>query len=323
MSLQNLSEVLTLENLSPLEVICQTQDVKLLTRSLNCVKCNVDMTIKPFERSCDKYAWRCKKCRATKSVRVGSWFSRSHLPLQTILQITSMWCNKKPSWLVRRELNIAQNTVIDWYNFCREICVEIMLNHGGKLGGLGRFVEIAESKFEKPKYNRGNSLKGNLLFGGIERGSDRCFLQVVSNKSKVTMISLFEKYIEQGTTIIWDSYKAYECLGDAGFEYLKINYSISFKDPETKENSNSVEGWWSRMKQFLPDCNCNRGSFSSYLAEYMYRRLREDVLCLFTVFVNDIAKVYPVNTVETNNWRCESPKDAAAMLTNSDPMWAT
>ena len=316
----NLRELLTLENSTPLEMICHTQDAGLLMRSLVCFKCNIDMNLKPFERSCDKYAWRCRKCRATKSVRIGSWFSRSHLPMSTILQITFMWCDKKPSWLVRRKLNIAQNTVIDWYIFCREICVKIMLNQEIKIGGSGKVIELDETEFEKLKYNRGKSIEGSFVFGGIEKDSDRCFLQVVSDKSRLTMMALFETYIEPGTTVIWDSKKAYECLGDEGFEYLKLNYSISFKDPEITEDLSSVGGLWTRIKQFFPDFGCNRGTFFSYLAEYMYRRLRKKEPCLYTAFVKDIANAYKVGFDQTDSWTSTSIQNV--MLTNSDPMWS-
>ena len=54
-----------------------------------------------------------------------------------------------------------QKTVIDWYNYCREVCADrIMNHHAGQIGGPGMTVEIDESKFGKTKFNRGRYIEG-------------------------------------------------------------------------------------------------------------------------------------------------------------------
>ncbi|KZS14205.1 Uncharacterized protein APZ42_020486, partial [Daphnia magna] len=40
-------------------------------------------------------------------------------------------------------------TPIDWYNFCREVSEDIVINNFEKIGGVGITVEIDESKFGK------------------------------------------------------------------------------------------------------------------------------------------------------------------------------
>ena len=39
----------------------------------------------------------------------------------------------------------VQTTVVDWFNFCREVCNFWMQNNSEKLGGTGVVVEIDES----------------------------------------------------------------------------------------------------------------------------------------------------------------------------------
>ncbi|KZR95704.1 Uncharacterized protein APZ42_010388, partial [Daphnia magna] len=51
-------------------------------------------------------------------------------------------------------------TPIDWYNFCREVSEDIVINNSEKIGGVGITVEIDESKFGKRKYNRGKRVEG-------------------------------------------------------------------------------------------------------------------------------------------------------------------
>ena len=56
----------------------------------------------------------------------------------------------------------------------RTICSNKVLNAGIKLGGLGKTVEIDESKFgAKRKYKRGRVSEGPWVFGVVERGSQK------------------------------------------------------------------------------------------------------------------------------------------------------
>jgi hypothetical protein len=40
-----------------------------------------------------------------------------------------------------------------------------------KIGGPGKVVEIDESKFGRRKHHRGHPVKGQWVFGGVERES--------------------------------------------------------------------------------------------------------------------------------------------------------
>jgi len=62
----------------------------------------------------------------------------------------------------------STETVIDWYNYYREVCADRIMNHHARQkGGPGTTVEIDESKFGKMKYNQGHYIKGQWVFGGI------------------------------------------------------------------------------------------------------------------------------------------------------------
>ncbi|GFQ97072.1 nuclease HARBI1 [Trichonephila clavata] len=63
---------------------------------------------------------------------------------------------------VVNDLKINKNTVVDWYMFCREVCMIACVNESAKLGGESAIVEIDESLFGKMKYGRGKSVKDNL-----------------------------------------------------------------------------------------------------------------------------------------------------------------
>ena len=81
------------------------------------------------------------------------------------------------------KINCAE-TVVDWYNLCREVCSEVIGSENVKVGVQGKVVEIDESKFGKRKYHKGRRKVGVWVFGGIERDSKNCFLTTVEDKCR-------------------------------------------------------------------------------------------------------------------------------------------
>ena len=113
------------------------------------------------------------------------------------------------------------------------------------------FVEIDESKFGKMKYRGGKPVNGQWVFRGIERGTHKCFFQVVEQCSKEEWLGVINEWVLPGNTIMSDCWKAYNCLTDEGFEHLRVNHSVNFKDPDTGAYTNFIEGTWSAVKRSL------------------------------------------------------------------------
>ena len=89
-----------------------------------------------------------RPCRKVKSIRLGSWFSMNHLTLEQILELTFLWTEDMSGKTVRKWVGVNKNTVVDWFNFCRELCAVYMDDNASeKIGGVGKVVEIDESKF--------------------------------------------------------------------------------------------------------------------------------------------------------------------------------
>ena len=84
---------------------------------------------------------------------------------------------------------------------CREV-VYIQLVHTSKpIGGPGKSVEIDESKFGRRKYNRGRSVDGQWVFGGIERESGAVFMVPVDKRDKETLLPQIKQWILPGSII--------------------------------------------------------------------------------------------------------------------------
>jgi hypothetical protein len=56
-----------------------------------------------------------------------------------------------------------------------------------------------------------------------------------------TLIRIIKDWILPGTTIIFDCWDSYDSLDEDGYQHLKVNHSITFKDSETGAGTNSIE----------------------------------------------------------------------------------
>lgn len=59
------------------------------------------------------------------------------------------------------------------------------------------------------KYHHGKRVVGQWVFGGVERGSNKCFLVAVHDRKKETLLRLIKQWIAPGTIIISDCWAAY------------------------------------------------------------------------------------------------------------------
>ena len=141
-------------------------------------------------------------------------------------------------------------------------------------------MQIDESKFGKRKYHRGHHVEGQWVFGGIEEDSRKCFLVAVEKRDEATLLPIIQKWIEPGTIIVSDCWKAY-CN-------RTVNHSKEFVN-ENGDNTNKIEGHWRQAKCKLPKFGVRKHLFSTYLAEFMWRYMHrnED---LFAVFLIDVKK---------------------------------
>lgn len=237
--------------------------------------------------------WKCnvKSCQQKVNMRVANWFVNSRISFLQALRFMFCWTEEMTSVkFCEKHLQLSNNTVNDWNNYLREVCViTLRERENKKIGGKGKIVEIDESLFTKRKNNCGRVLPQQWIFGGICRETKEVFLVEVPDRSSATLMSKIHQHIEKGTIIYSDCWRAYNAIQDNGYEHFTVNHSYNFVDPSTHAHTQGIERLWGSAKwRNKRHRGTARHHLESYLAEFMWRNTyhNEDK---FKVLLNSIA----------------------------------
>lgn len=145
------------------------------------------------------------------------------------------------------------------------------------IGGEGRTVEIDESQFYKAKYNVGRRLGTGWFFGGIDRDDiSKIFIVQVPNRKAETLLPIIAQKILPGTTIVSDSWRAYNNITNIGsdFTHLTVNHRLNFVNPrDPNSHTQNVENLWRWAKRKFRSTTKNRSKRYLRISEFIYRRV--------------------------------------------------
>ena len=278
--------------------------MKVLHSSLSCNRCD-NPTMGLFDRRENDWYFRCNKrtdgvqCQNQQSIKTGTFFSQSRLNLKQLMYVMYAFTEELPNSWVEQNVGLSARTVVDWFSFLREVCMQAVedSSNGIQIGGFGVVVEIDESKFVKRKYHRGAAVVSkDWVFGGVERGTNRCFMVVVKDRSQQTLLALIKKYIAPGSIILSDCWKGYKNLRKLlECEHYTVNHTHYFKDPFTHTHTNTIEGTWAHAKRSMPRSGIRDHLLDNYLCKFVWKRnARANSRILFFYLLDCIAQQYPL-----------------------------
>lgn len=246
------NELLATGIFSTEENCCQyLLDMKILPTKRRCPSCSNRMEL----RSCSttKYregsCWRCP-CSRTTSVRTDSVLQNSNISYENFILLLNAFAESVPISRAAETIGLSENTIRHFYQTIREQ-IAANVQTSSKIGGPGTIVEVDEAKFGKRKYNRGRMVHGSWVLGGIQRGSDSCFLTICPEnvRDAPTLTGLIKQWVLPGTTVLTDGWKAYWNLNDHGYVHHDVKHCRNFVDPATGTHTNTIEGTWTHAKQ--------------------------------------------------------------------------
>jgi transposase-like protein len=232
--------------------------------------------------------WKCYQCRKQFTVKVGTVFEDSHVPMNLWLQAMYLLCSSKKgisSNQLSRTLGVTLKTA--WF-MSHRIREAMRVVGVGPLGGAGEVVEADETYFGKvdgaPKHlHTGGSQNRNIVLTLVERGgSARSFH--IDGMAIRDFMPIIRENVKKETRINTDEAKHYNDLGKefAGHdtvthsadEYVRYTNVRSFPDGDHyKITTNTVEGFYSIFKRGMKGVyqHCSEKHLHRYLSEFDFR----------------------------------------------------
>ncbi|MFZ0943426.1 MAG: IS1595 family transposase [Syntrophobacteraceae bacterium] len=220
---------------------------------------------------------KCYVCRKEFTVRIGTIFEDSHIPLKVWLQaIFAMASSKKgiSSNQLHRTLGITLKSA--WFMSHR--IREAMRN--GNLAPLGGFHKTVESDetflWNEPgkKVQAGVGHKNKIL-SLVDRDSGEVRSVPIENLSRRTIVPILKENIAKESRImtddagqydyLWLDFNEHWCVCHTKGEYVRLD------DPEI--HTNTVEGYFSIFKRGMRGVyqHCAKKHLHRYLAEFDFR----------------------------------------------------
>jgi transposase-like protein len=236
--------------------------------------------------------WKCKKCAHQFSVKVGTIFEDSAVPLCKWLVALWMLVNCKngvSSYEIHRDLGVTQKTA--WFMLHR-LRLALQDKSKGKFGGSGSEVEVDETfvgqkarnmhKSKKLRINQARNetpdYKGTVssrymgktpVVGMLDREQRKIRATVVPNVRRETLQAKILGEVEHGSKVYTDSAVVYgHALADK-FVHEIVNHVEGYV--KGRVHTNGMENFWSLLKRSL------NGSYVAVEPFHLFRYVDEQV----------------------------------------------
>ncbi len=201
--------------------------------------------------------WRCKACKRDFSVKVGTIFEDSPIPLTAWFPAIWMLSSSKKSvssHALARALGVTQKTA--WFMVHR---IRLLMKQGG-FEPLSGEVEVDETFVGGKSRNmhadkRSGALKGRhggmvgkvAIMGLLERHGD-VRTRIVPNVRRATLQRVVREQVVPGSTVYSDALRSYRGL-DWDYVHATIDHAETYvKD---RVHTNGLENFWSLFKRTI------------------------------------------------------------------------
>lgn len=203
--------------------------------------------------------WKCRDCRRQFSVKVGTIFEDSPIPLQKWLP--ALWIlvsckNGVSSWELHRALGVSQKSA--WFMLHRLRLALKTEGHVFKMGGKDSGgVEVDETfvggkvrnmhKERRAKFGGGVTGK-TVVMGMLDRDQRKVRATVVPNTQRETLQTEIPNNVKYGSPLYTDEAVSYDAL-KTNYIHEVVNHTEAYVRGQV--HTNGLENFWSLLKRNL------------------------------------------------------------------------
>jgi transposase-like protein len=226
--------------------------------------------------------YRCNACKLDFTVRTGTIFERSHVPLHKWLYAMYLLVTARKgisSMQLAKEIGITQKSAWFVLQRLREAC-------SGKLEKLQGIIEVDEmyvggkevSKHEGKKLRMGRGTVGKTAVMGMRERGGRTVAMPMESTDAASLQAAIRENVEAGSSIFTDEHSSYSGLDGETLHHETVNHSAG-EYSRNGINTNSIESVWAVMKRGIHGVyhHASPKHLSRYIDEFTFRLNEGDV----------------------------------------------
>src|SRR5438477_7276825 len=228
--------------------------------------------------------YKCYACRKPFTVKIGTIFEDSHVPLHIWLQAFVLMCASKKGIStnqLHRSLGVTLRTA---WHMSHRIRLAMDSSGSGSLGGEGMTLEVDETfygyKEGGPKWTlhpefgwqrRSGTGQMRAVVTLVERGGKARSIRVDDVKAK-TLRAVVLQNADTKSKLMTDDRRSYPAIGRRFASHGSVNHSAE-EWVRGETHTNTVEGFFSIFKRGMVGVyqHCSEAHLHRYLAEFDFR----------------------------------------------------